>query len=121
MFSQETTKKKQNRKYTKQWFSDIEHQEAQDSNPQEGGNKWGKLCRNLLPGLDFQAIAQEGFTLVEPGSLHELRKWSWGLGKQRRLELMAKDRRESCKESSGDLQRVSLEPVAEYRSLCACD
>lgn len=34
---------------------------------------------------------------------------------------MAKDRRESCKESSGDLQGVSLEPVAEYWSSCACE
>ena len=36
--------------------------------------------------MDFQAAAQGGVTSTEPGSLPELRRWSLGLGKWRRLE-----------------------------------
>ena len=71
----------------KQWFTGIDCPEAQTV-ISEGGNKWGKPYEspNLLPGLNFQAAAQGGVTLVEPGGLHELRRWIWSLEKWRRLE-----------------------------------
>ena len=62
----------------------------------------GRIVTNeancMSPNLTAQAgcpgHSTGGVYLVEPGSFHELRKWSWESGKAERLELMAKTRKE---------------------------
>lgn len=44
----------------KQWFSDIGHQVAQDSGPQNRGNTGEPYGATLLPGESMQAKQQGG-------------------------------------------------------------
>lgn len=74
-------------KKLKEQFSDIENHTTQNSD--RWG--WGQLGEpnngpHFLSGESFQATMQGGETQVEPSSLLELRRHSWGVGRLRWLE-----------------------------------
>lgn len=54
-------------------FSNIEHQAAQDSGPQEKGNKWDEVSAYR----DRPCCCEDRETQAELECLSELKRWSW--------------------------------------------
>lgn len=98
---------------------DIGHQTVQNDVISERGNKQNQLYDypHFNTGRVFIPHCKQG-ELREPHDLSELRRWSWGPGRTRQLELSAPthQRGDCCTESALQICRVPLCCLADYSS-----